>query len=154
MTINIVDFEVMPMLLLNGQVIGQVHMRWTWDFSIHSVKGRNNFQRYSAFSIAPCRSKGYMARQLTMIAKGKAIVGQDNDNAEHVNLGKKRWFREIEGLNNVDYIPWVDLLALVMSKEKVVAMWGTKNIHNGYRYRHHTSNQQVRKMWFLYQWTH
>ena len=33
-------------------------------------------------------------------------------------------------------------------------MWDTKNIHNGYWYCYHTSNQQVRRMRCLYWWTH
>jgi hypothetical protein len=49
-----------------------------------------------------------MAGQSRMIAKGKGVVGEDDSNTEHVDQGSKRWFRDIEGLNNVGYILGVE----------------------------------------------
>jgi hypothetical protein len=41
-----------------------------------------------------------------------------------------------------------------MLKEKVVAIWGTKNLYIGYRYHHHMSNRLAYRVWYLYQQTY
>jgi hypothetical protein len=85
--------------------------------------------------------------------KRKDGVGEGDGFAEDLRSGNRKWFQVTEGLNDDGYIPGVDLPASVMSKEKVVAMWGKKNVHNGYRYRHFMSNRQAHRVRYLYQRT-
>jgi hypothetical protein len=47
----------------------------------------------------------------------------------------KRWFREVEGLNDEGYIPGPAMPPEVMLKEKVAAVWRRKNATNGYKFR-------------------
>jgi hypothetical protein len=82
--------------------------------------------------------------------KRKAKVADDNDSGACIQPGSRRWFRETKGLNDSAYIPGVDLLETIMSKEKVVAAWRKKNLHNGFRYRRYMSNMQARRMRYLY----
>jgi hypothetical protein len=84
------------------------------------------------------------------MGKRKAGVTGNSVGMAELKPGSRSWFREMEDLNDHGYIPRVDLPAEIMCKAKVEAMWGKKNVHNGFRYRRHMSNRQARRVRYLY----